>query len=248
MTSMNTRLNIKKLDGNIIQKHGGSKQVGLKQLSSKQVRFKQLGHKQVGFKQLGPGVERGFHVSNDDTTVAQRRLKEKQPEEKTNTECLVKEHERYESRLDEKASVASVADMIYNNNWLWPNRWTSDLRCISNIMIPDLKEGVNDYVLWKDNNGIKGSFSIKKVWNKFKDVNPEVNWYKVVGFSQCNPRFAFIMWRAMHKRLATQDRIMIWNKNNQLLCPLCKTVNDSHDHRFFKCSYSKEGSLEKSQR
>nr|GEY79326.1 zinc finger, CCHC-type [Tanacetum cinerariifolium] len=49
MASMNTRLNIEKLDGNIVQKHGG-----LKQLGSKQVGFKQLGVKQVGFKQLGP--------------------------------------------------------------------------------------------------------------------------------------------------------------------------------------------------
>nr|GEX93910.1 glutathione S-transferase T3-like isoform X1 [Tanacetum cinerariifolium] len=100
MASMNTRLNIKKLDENIVQKHEGSKQDGLKQLGFKQVGFKQLGHKQVGFKQLGPGVETGFHgvqdekrvwfkvelqgaqgdrevevfkVSNDDTPVAQRR-------------------------------------------------------------------------------------------------------------------------------------------------------------------------------
>ncbi|GJR35849.1 hypothetical protein Tco_1211533 [Tanacetum coccineum] len=32
MARMNTRFNIKKLDENIIQKHGGSKQVGFKQL------------------------------------------------------------------------------------------------------------------------------------------------------------------------------------------------------------------------
>nr|GEU57325.1 zinc finger, CCHC-type [Tanacetum cinerariifolium] len=57
MASMDTRLNIEKLDGNIIQKHEGSKQVGLKQLGSKQAGFKQLGVKQVGFKQLGHGVE-----------------------------------------------------------------------------------------------------------------------------------------------------------------------------------------------
>ncbi|GKB45592.1 hypothetical protein Tco_0896345 [Tanacetum coccineum] len=44
-----------------VQKHRGSKQVGLKQLGSKQVGFKQLGHKQVGFKQLGPGVETRVH-------------------------------------------------------------------------------------------------------------------------------------------------------------------------------------------
>ncbi|GJW96223.1 hypothetical protein Tco_0178031 [Tanacetum coccineum] len=101
MASMNTRLNIEKLDGNIVQKHGGSKQ--------------------VGFKQLGPGVETGVHgvhdekrvwfevelqgaqgdreaevfqVSNDDTAVAQRWLEDKQPEEKTNTDCLVKEQEK----------------------------------------------------------------------------------------------------------------------------------------------------------
>nr|GEY70538.1 hypothetical protein [Tanacetum cinerariifolium] len=41
MASTNTRLNIKKLNGNIVQKHGGSTQ--------------------VGFKQLGPGVETGVH-------------------------------------------------------------------------------------------------------------------------------------------------------------------------------------------
>nr|GEU60310.1 zinc finger, CCHC-type [Tanacetum cinerariifolium] len=44
-----------------VQKHRGSKQVGLKQLGSKQVGFKQLGHKQVGFKQFGPGVETRVH-------------------------------------------------------------------------------------------------------------------------------------------------------------------------------------------
>ncbi|GKC75280.1 hypothetical protein Tco_1126054 [Tanacetum coccineum] len=83
MASMNTRLNIEKLDENIVQKHGGSKQVGLKQ----------LGSKQVGFKQLGPGVETGFHGVQDEK-LAQRRLEDKQPEEKTNTDCLVKEREK----------------------------------------------------------------------------------------------------------------------------------------------------------
>ncbi|GJR76540.1 hypothetical protein Tco_0088905 [Tanacetum coccineum] len=98
-----------------VQKHGDSKQVRFKQLGSKQVGFKQLGHKHVGFKQLGPRVETRvhgvqiekqvrfkqlgqgnreaevFHVSNDDAAVAKRRLEDKQLEEKTYTDCLVKE-------------------------------------------------------------------------------------------------------------------------------------------------------------
>ncbi|GJU42473.1 hypothetical protein Tco_1195430 [Tanacetum coccineum] len=56
-----------------VQKHGGSKQ--------------------VGFKQLGPGVETGVHGVQDEK-LAQRWLEDRQPEEKTNTDCLVKEQEK----------------------------------------------------------------------------------------------------------------------------------------------------------
>ncbi|GJR18307.1 hypothetical protein Tco_0966834 [Tanacetum coccineum] len=55
---MNTRLNIEKLNGNIVQKHRGDHEAEV------------------------------FQVSNDDTAVAQRRLEDKQPEEKTNMDCL----------------------------------------------------------------------------------------------------------------------------------------------------------------
>ncbi|GKE49371.1 retrovirus-related pol polyprotein from transposon TNT 1-94, partial [Tanacetum coccineum] len=115
-----------------VQKHGGPKQVGLKQLGSKQVGFKQLGHKQVGFKQLGLDVEtevhgvqeekrvwfevelqraqgdreaEGFQVSNDDAAVAQRWLEDKQLEEKTNTDCLVKEQEKVHLGIEVGANI-----------------------------------------------------------------------------------------------------------------------------------------------
>ncbi|GKF89344.1 hypothetical protein Tco_0263307, partial [Tanacetum coccineum] len=35
-----------------------------------------------------------FWVSNDDTAVTQRQLEDKQPEKKTNTDCLVKEQKK----------------------------------------------------------------------------------------------------------------------------------------------------------
>ncbi|GKC96070.1 hypothetical protein Tco_1161512 [Tanacetum coccineum] len=86
MTSSIIRFDIKKLDENIAQNHGDSKQVGLKQLGSKQVGFKQLG---LVLKQQS--ME--YRVSNNDAAVAQRRLEDKQLKEKTNTDCLVKEQE-----------------------------------------------------------------------------------------------------------------------------------------------------------
>ncbi|GJW75952.1 hypothetical protein Tco_0137634, partial [Tanacetum coccineum] len=127
---------------------------GLKQLGSKQVGFKQLGHKQVRFKQLGPGVESGVHgvqvekhvwfevelqgsqrdfkaevfqLSNDDAEVAQRRLEDKQLEEKTNTDCLVKEQEK-EGNVAEKKKVkesmeANLEKLLKYN--AWSTRWSS---------------------------------------------------------------------------------------------------------------------------
>nr|GEY56553.1 zinc finger, CCHC-type [Tanacetum cinerariifolium] len=49
MASMNNRLNIEKLDENIVQRHGGSKQ--------------------VGFKQLGLGVKTGVHGVHDEKRI-----------------------------------------------------------------------------------------------------------------------------------------------------------------------------------
>nr|GEZ00400.1 zinc finger, CCHC-type [Tanacetum cinerariifolium] len=135
MASMNTRLNIEKLDGNIVQKHRGLKQVGLKQLGSKQLGFKQLGVKQVRFKQLGLGVEIGVHevhdekhvcfevkiqgaqgnheakvfqVSNNDTAVAQRRLEDNQPEEKTNTDGLRSTQQCIKSEVAKHLGVTGI--------------------------------------------------------------------------------------------------------------------------------------------
>ncbi|GJX23563.1 hypothetical protein Tco_0228008 [Tanacetum coccineum] len=81
MASMNTRLNIKKLDGNIVQKHGGSKQVGVKQLSPGVKTGVHGVHdeKRVWFevelqRAQGDHEAEVFQVSNDDTVVTQRQL------------------------------------------------------------------------------------------------------------------------------------------------------------------------------
>ncbi|GKB50002.1 hypothetical protein Tco_0900755 [Tanacetum coccineum] len=83
MTSMNTRLNIEKLDGNIVQKHGAQ----------------------------GNRKAEVFQVSNDDTAVAQRQLEDKQPEEKTNTACWVKEQKK-EYQIGWKIKTSNVLTLV----------------------------------------------------------------------------------------------------------------------------------------
>ncbi|GKA19383.1 hypothetical protein Tco_0699298 [Tanacetum coccineum] len=85
---MNTRLNIKKLDGNIVQKEGAQ----------------------------GDCEAEVFQVSNDDTAVAQRRLKD-QHEEKTNTDCLVREQKKGHSTLSLKDSLSRDCDVEKNGKW-----------------------------------------------------------------------------------------------------------------------------------
>ncbi|GKB34881.1 hypothetical protein Tco_0879823 [Tanacetum coccineum] len=76
MASSITRFDIEKLDGNIESMYKIKKNV-------------------FGLKWNCRDREtEDFQVSNDDTAVTQRQLEDKQPEKKTNTDCLVKEQKK----------------------------------------------------------------------------------------------------------------------------------------------------------
>ncbi|GKB04035.1 RNA-directed DNA polymerase, eukaryota, reverse transcriptase zinc-binding domain protein [Tanacetum coccineum] len=51
-------------------------------------------------------------------------------------------------------------------------------------------------------------------------------------------QYAFILWMAVKGRLQTQDRVAVWNLNNNMKCSMCNKTNDSHSHLFFECEYS----------
>ncbi|GJY33004.1 hypothetical protein Tco_0417473 [Tanacetum coccineum] len=61
-----------------------------------------------------------FHVSNDDAAVAQRRLEDKQLEEKINTNYLVKEQEKgniAEKKKVEESIKANIGKLLKYNAW-----------------------------------------------------------------------------------------------------------------------------------
>ncbi|GJW88893.1 hypothetical protein Tco_0164233 [Tanacetum coccineum] len=58
-----------------------------------------------------------FQVSNDDTTVAQRWLKDKQPKEKTNMDCFVKEKEKeYQTGWKIKTGIHQQNGLVDEKN------------------------------------------------------------------------------------------------------------------------------------
>nr|GFA24297.1 hypothetical protein [Tanacetum cinerariifolium] len=75
---------------------------------------------------LNKGAQRGreaevFQVSNDDTAMAQRRLEDKQPEDKTNTNCLVKEQKK-EYQTGWKIKTGNVFDFFNQRSTYLVNR------------------------------------------------------------------------------------------------------------------------------
>nr|GEW22918.1 hypothetical protein [Tanacetum cinerariifolium] len=64
----------------------------------------------------------------------------------------------------------------------------------------------------------------------------------LVWFHACIPRHAFNMWLILKQRFRTQDCLRSWEVNSDLavVCPLCETQSDSHEHLFFDCTFSQK--------
>ena len=92
--------------------------------------------------------------------------------------------------------------------------------------------------MWKSLLSLRGKFG-DNVCTMIGNGEKASLWHLFCGwFSQCYPRYAFILWMAIRGRLQTQDRIARWNPNANMNCPLCSRVSDSHSHLFFECEFS----------
>ncbi|GJZ53701.1 RNA-directed DNA polymerase, eukaryota, reverse transcriptase zinc-binding domain protein [Tanacetum coccineum] len=94
--------------------------------------------------------------------------------------------------------------------------------------------------MWRKNDGKLVDYSTKTAWDDLRTYSAKVEWHKLVWFTQSIPSHMFVVWLAIHERLQTQDRMLKWNKDPNLKCPLCEVSCDSHQHLFFQCTFSKE--------
>ncbi|XP_013632736.1 PREDICTED: uncharacterized protein LOC106338262 [Brassica oleracea var. oleracea] len=98
-----------------------------------------------------------------------------------------------------------------------------------------------DVVVWKHNlNTFKPKFDTKNTWLLIRDSKPEVSWYSTVWFPSSTPKYSFMVWIAMHNRLSTGDKMLLWNSGINLGCVLCQHQLETREHLFFECSYSLE--------
>nr|GEU42773.1 hypothetical protein [Tanacetum cinerariifolium] len=110
-----------------------------------------------------------------------------------------------------------VRECIHGGMWSWPTDWMGKYPILNSIPVP-------------------------LVWDSIRSRDNEVPWYNLVWFPSCIPGHAVNMWIIMKKRLKKQDTLSTWDVDVGLtiVCPLCETQPDSHEHLFFDCFFSQQ--------
>ncbi|GKC72812.1 reverse transcriptase domain, reverse transcriptase zinc-binding domain protein [Tanacetum coccineum] len=137
----------------------------------------------------------------------------------------------------------SVAELVTNRSWSWPQSWILKAPDLGLIPDPVLDLSRADVRQWRDNNGSFLVFSVAKAWETLRPRGTQVPWVWIVLFSHAIPRHAFHLWLVMRNGLKTQDRMRQWDVGvgtdlNLLRCALCDSQPDSHAHLFFECPFS----------
>lgn len=133
-----------------------------------------------------------------------------------------------------------VSDIVVQGEWHIPNGWKEKFPAVFDVQPPLLITGSLDTTLWRTKTGKLTTFSVKTAWTDLCDEYEIAKWAKLVWYSQCVPRHAFITWVAINGKLKTQDKYMRIDSQACQSCPFCNTQKDSHNRLFFTCEFTQE--------
>ncbi|KAH0780943.1 hypothetical protein KY290_000541 [Solanum tuberosum] len=66
----------------------------------------------------------------------------------------------------------------------------------------------------------------------------KVEWRRLICNNVACPKWNFIQYLALQKRLLTRDRLVAWGCVEEVMCVLCEADNESHNHLFFQCMFT----------
>jgi hypothetical protein len=134
-----------------------------------------------------------------------------------------------------------VVEIASGGSWNWPSAWVDRFPVLNEVLDRSFNTN-NDTYLWKLDPGTY-AFSASMVWNTIRIHSPNVPWCKLVWYSQCIPKHAFMLWLVIWKKIHTQDKIREWGianggNMNLMCCLLCYSGLETHSHLFFECKYT----------
>lgn len=113
-----------------------------------------------------------------------------------------------------------VDEYFVNNEWCWPSGLIAMFPEINFSQVAPLVIESGE-VNWVSRRGKIGKFQTKQAWKDMVVSQPIVDWFGLVWFSNCIPKFSFILWLAIKKKLMTQDRMQNWQTDRRLACVFC---------------------------
>nr|GEV65434.1 reverse transcriptase domain, reverse transcriptase zinc-binding domain protein [Tanacetum cinerariifolium] len=104
---------------------------------------------------------------------------------------------------------SKVQDVIHHGLWVWPQELLVKYPFLNNYNTP-IREDARDSLVWCNIHGNVKKFSVSQVWDDIRHRD-------------------------------SKDLVPMWDVSDSLImvCSLCESVPDSHDHLFFKCLFAK---------
>ncbi|XP_077251405.1 uncharacterized protein LOC143890570 [Tasmannia lanceolata] len=80
--------------------------------------------------------------------------------------------------------------------------------------------------------------TMKSAWNLLRSKSQKVQWFSSIWLKGSILKHSFIGWLAIQNKLTSRDRLAFLGPNRETKCVLCKSLSESTDHLFFRCSFS----------
>ncbi|KAL0304753.1 UNVERIFIED_CONTAM: hypothetical protein Sangu_3066700 [Sesamum angustifolium] len=129
---------------------------------------------------------------------------------------------------------STLSSVLQRNSWCWPASTDTDIAEIISQLPPTFPTAT-DSICWRSTSS---TYTIKSATILIQPANPRVHWHGLLQGKFKIARHGFILWLAILEKLSTMDKPWVHGGANG--CVLCGgQFNESHEHLFFKCWYSK---------
>ncbi|KAH0724767.1 hypothetical protein KY284_000632 [Solanum tuberosum] len=81
-------------------------------------------------------------------------------------------------------------------------------------------------------------FSIKKLYKALMEEYQKVEWRRLICNNVACPKWNFILYLALQKRLLTRDRLVAWGCVEKVQYVLSEAANETHNHLFLQCMFT----------
>ncbi|XP_075074937.1 uncharacterized protein LOC142162550 [Nicotiana tabacum] len=80
---------------------------------------------------------------------------------------------------------------------------------------------------------------IRQFYYQLLGNSPRVAWKSMMFKNKARPKAIFTMWLQLQGKLLTVDRLIKWGVNVDPSCSLCQLNDETRDHLFVSCSFTK---------